>query len=390
MRLIGTIDNEKNARIFSAFLKRQGIEHQIEIKTDTDWGSPNYGTSQCRIWINEEDQVPEALKWYDFFLIHPEDALFSIPKPQIPIVQETSEPPAAVPQMQKDKSFKVQTWDKQPMGWVTRLLIVVCAGLLLFSDLLTPQIAPNIKNNLVSLYTSPIEKALLFDYPYRYELIDRYLTLYGAENSNQALPAESQALLNKINQTPVWQGLYPLFVSKEKSSVKAEIAATPMFEKIHEGQVWRLFSPALLHADIFHLFFNMLWLIVLGKQIEQRLSSWRYIIFILIIGIFSNTAQYLMSGPNFIGFSGVLCGMLTFVWARQTHAPWEGYQLNRMTYLFMLVFILGLAAIQLLSFFIEKSLSFAFSPNIANVAHLSGAFMGYLLGRTQIFNWRHS
>ena len=46
------------------------------------------------------------------------------------------------------------------------------------------------------------------------------------------------------------------------------------------------FFPILLHADIFHLFFNMLWLIVLGKQIEQRLKTGRYVLFILLIAMY--------------------------------------------------------------------------------------------------------
>lgn len=134
----------------------------------------------------------------------------------------------------------------------------------------------------------------------------------------------------------------------------------------------------------------MLWLIVLGKQLEQRIKPWRYILFILFIAIISNTAQYLMSGPNFIGFSGVLCGMLAFIWVRQKTAAWEGYQIDRMTLIFMLIFILSMTGIQLLSFLLEKSLDWAISPNIANMAHLTGGLTGYILGRLNFFSWRHA
>jgi GlpG protein len=134
----------------------------------------------------------------------------------------------------------------------------------------------------------------------------------------------------------------------------------------------------------------MLWLIVLGKQIEQRLQPWRYGLFILITAIISNTAQYLMSGPNFIGFSGVLVGMLTFIWVRQKIAAWEGYQIDRLTLIFMLIFVISMAAIQVLSFLAEKSFEFAFSPNIANMAHLIGGLVGYFLGRLNFFSWRHT
>ncbi len=218
-------------------------------------------------------------------------------------------------------------------------------------------------------------------------MIDRFILLYGTDEieTNHEIPQEGKVLLKKIKETPVWQGIYSILLDKDDQTMESKLKEVPLFEKIRQGQIWRLFTPALLHADIFHLFFNMLWLIVLGKQIEQHLTSARYILFLLIVGIFSNTMQYLTSGPNFIGFSGVLCGMLTFIWARQTHAPWEGYQLNRMTYLFMMIFITGMALMQFISFFLDKSFGLNVSLNIANTAHLSGAFLGWLMWEIKFF-----
>jgi GlpG protein len=241
------------------------------------------------------------------------------------------------------------------------------------------------------LFTSPVEKALLFDYPKFYELINRFVNLYGYEELEKqtSLPAEGQSLLHKINQTPFWPGYYHLLLKGGWHAAETGLATYPTFEKIREGQFWRLFTPCLLHADLFHIFFNMLWLIVLGKQMEQRLSPLRYLIFILTIGIISNTAQYLISGPNFIGFSGILCGMLAFIWMRQKRAAWEGYQIDRLTLIFMLLFIMSMAGIQLLSFILEKSFALAFSPNIANMAHLTGGVMGFIFGSLSFFSWRH-
>lgn len=392
MRIIGSLDSEKKALDFSHFLKRQGIDHQIDVKINKDWGSPDYGITNCDIWIHEEDQFPEALKWYNQFLENPDDPLFAPPQPP----SKESPGTISIPPLGKRSgsgptiSNQIAGWEKQPMGWMTRSILIICALLLFFSELLTPLVTSNANTNWLNLYTSPVDKPLLYDFPYRYELIERYIQLYGSEEANHPLPPESKVLLNKIQQTPVWQGIYPILLNKRTKPLEEELNEAPLFEKIRQGQIWRLFTPALLHADIFHLFFNMIWLIVLGKQIEQRLSPLRYLLFLLFLGIFSNTVQYLASGPNFVGFSGILCGMLTFIWTRQKLAPWEGYQLNRMTYLFMIVFILGMASIQFLSFFIEKSLSISLAPNIANAAHLSGALLGFLLGRINLFNWRHS
>ena len=389
MRLIGTINHQTQGLIFSNFLKKQQISHQLEVKPDQDWGSLNYGLSESHIWIQDEDQVEKAKKWLDLFLEHPTDPIFStsqsiLTPPPIVGSGSSSEPP-----LQEKQMINPIPWAKQPMGAVTRILILVCSLLMVLSELLIPKISPHLKTKQFAIFISPVDKVLIYDYPYEYELIDRYIQLYG-EQRTQDLPAEANVLLKKINETPFWQGIYSLLLAKTDQLNQFDWSTMPLFEKISQGQVWRLFTPALLHSDIFHLFFNMLWLIVLGKQIEQRLSPWSYVFFLLILGIFSNTMQYLASGPNFIGFSGILCGMLTFIWERAKSAPWEGYELNRLTYLFMMVFIFGMASVQLLSFFMEKSFNMGFSPNIANIAHLSGALIGYMIGKTNIFSWRHS
>ena len=220
--------------------------------------------------------------------------------------------------------------------------------------------------------------------------MSRFIQDYGdvAGEGLQALPPEGSALLEKIQRTPAWLGFYTLLLQEGVQGAVSGLKEYPSFEKIREGEWWRLFSPILLHGNLLHLLFNMLWLIPLGKQLEQRLPSWRYLLFILIVAAFSNTAQYLMSGPNFLGFSGVLCGMLAFMWVRQKRAAWEGYRMDRLTFLFMLIFVLGLASLQLLSFFVEKAFAISLSSNMANMAHLSGGGMGWWLGRGQFFSWR--
>ena len=40
--------------------------------------------------------------------------------------------------------------------------------------------------------------------------------------------------------------------------------------ELWHGQLWRLWTPMLLHANSLHLFFNMYWLYVLGSAIEIR------------------------------------------------------------------------------------------------------------------------
>jgi len=388
MRLVGTLNDESKAMAFSRFLKTKGIAHQVETKKNTNWGSSEYGTIDYLFWIEDEDHWEEVKKWYELFLDNPQDPLFSTSGS----TQEHSNntPPENPPEA--PEFSKTTPWERQPMGWITKSLLGICIILFLTSQLWVPSIKVPERLAGLIVFSSPIDKALLFDYPKFYDLLDHFIKLYGVDDLEKTadLPPEAKQLMQKINQTPFWPGFYQLMLIEGWKGISQGFSEYPTFEKIREGQIWRLFTPILLHANIFHILFNMMWLVVLGKQMEQRLSPYRYILFILIVAVISNISQYLMSGSNFIGFSGVLCGMLAFIWARQHKAAWEGYQIDRATMLFMLIFILGMASIQLFSFILEKFFEQPFSPNIANMAHIGGGIAGYLLGKGDFFSWRHA
>jgi GlpG protein len=120
--------------------------------------------------------------------------------------------------------------------------------------------------------------------------------------------------------------------------------------------------------------------------VEERLSRFKLLFFILIVGVGSNVAQYLISGPYFLGFSGVVVGLVGFIWARQKLAPWEGYPLNRTTFIFVAIFVLGMFALEIISLLTAVIFAKELSANIANTAHIVGGLVGYLLGRTTFFS----
>lgn len=393
MRVIGTLNDEKKGLIFSSFLQQKNIANQIEIHPNTDWGSPDYGTSECKIWILEEDQVEEAVKWLRFYQSNPFDPLFNPEKPLSPYSAVPPPPPAAdnaAPSAAPGSQKETMHWEKQPLGWLTRFFIAICCLLLLLKEVVPlPFNVPQEASGL-SLFASPVDNKLLYDYPQFFELLNRFIGIYGFEavKDQAQLPNEGAKLLEKIEHTPLWKGLYSLIADGDFSLFMQGQLQIPLFEKIREGEVWRVFTPVLVHGDLFHLFFNMLWLLVLGKQMEQRITPGRYLLFILAVGILSNTAQYLMSGPNFVGFSGILCGMLAFIWVRQRDAPWEGYQIDRLTFLFMLIFIGGMGLLQFISFIMEVAFKINLPLNIANTAHIAGGIIGYFLGKLYYFSWR--
>lgn len=395
MRLLHTFKSERDARTFSSYLIQQQIENQLDIYKNSDWGSPEYGDIVCRIWIIDEDDMNAAHGHLEIFLANPDDKRFKYLKPEGSSFLK-SEPISPLPPIEKVSQTKLKQKPLaepkyRPLGIITFYLIAICT-IIFFASTMSRKPAEPFPSNIspTPLFSSKFEKNLYFDYPQAYEIIDKLVGAYGLEKviNPSTLPTEGKYLLQQYYQTPYWKGAYRKIVAYLRTPANPEPWIEPMFEKVKQGEYWRLLTPCILHADIFHLFFNMIWLLVLGKQMERRLGVLRYLLFIVLTGIFSNIAQYSMSGSNFIGFSGVLCAMIAFVWVRQKKAPWEGYQLLPSTVKFITAFILILAGVQVFSFFLEIMGQKGLSLPIANTAHLSGALVGFFLAQSNFFSWK--
>jgi len=136
--------------------------------------------------------------------------------------------------------------------------------------------------------------------------------------------------------------------------------------EIREGQAWRLLTPILIHYGIFHLLFNMFWLRDLGFMIEGQKGPWWLAILVLVIGIPSNLAQYMMAGPWFGGMSGVVYGLFGYVWMKGKYSPHEGMALHPHTVFYMVAWF---------------ALCFTgWVGSIANSAHAVGLLMGMAIG----------
>ncbi|MBX3378897.1 MAG: rhomboid family intramembrane serine protease [Phycisphaeraceae bacterium] len=69
------------------------------------------------------------------------------------------------------------------------------------------------------------------------------------------------------------------------------------------GQVWRFVTFQFLHANVMHLFFNMLGLYVFGPTVERYLGGQRYLAFYLVTGIFGGFLFLLLNLLGFIAYS---------------------------------------------------------------------------------------
>lgn len=138
-----------------------------------------------------------------------------------------------------------------------------------------------------------------------------------------------------------------------------------LFEICH-GQIWRLFTPFFLHFGIVHLLVNSIWIFIFGTLIEKRQGFLVLLLLVLAIAILSNLAQYVLRGPAFGGMSGVMSGLLGYIWMRGTFDPASGLRLDRS----VLVLAVFCALASILGLF----------QRIAQVAHAAGFLAGFLWG----------
>jgi GlpG protein len=145
--------------------------------------------------------------------------------------------------------------------------------------------------------------------------------------------------------------------------------------EIRHGEVWRLITPIFIHFHILHILFNMLWLRDLGSMIEGRQSSTYLLALVLVIAAGSNLAQfYFGHAPNFGGMSGVVYGLLGYVWIRGKFDPASGLFLHPSTVTMMLIWLVA-------------CFTGILGP-IANYAHLVGLMMGAAWGYLASLRYR--
>jgi GlpG protein len=367
MRLIGTIANENQAQKIILFLQSKGIDTQCEPAFEAATGYMDY-----HLWVINEDQFNEAKEYFLTFQQSPSDPLF-----------DAAPPIVIAPPKELSEEEPVEKRVSTPL---TFFFLGLSVFLFFWNGV--EEFSLQQRGFLMRPFAmTSIQAQLMYDLPAPFAAFQEILQKAEPDQTFDTLSRSMQSAIQTPAQTSYWQGIYKWLILKIKGQDTKAVEG-PLFTKIREGEIWRLFSPCVLHGGFLHILFNMLWLWVLGRPIEERIGFMKTFLLTLSAGIGSNAVQYLMSGPLFVGYSGIIMGLAAFIWMRQRLAPWEGYPLSRSTIYFLFLFIAAIFVLSLGSFFLQLFMKTPLVPNIANTAHIAGGIIGLLLARLQFFSAR--
>lgn len=140
---------------------------------------------------------------------------------------------------------------------------------------------------------------------------------------------------------------------------------------LSQGELWRLWTPAVVHFSLPHALFNALGIWIIGRSLEARAGSGWFALLVLLSAPASNLAQYFWSPHTlFGGMSGVVYALVgAAVVIRRWQPEWRDVpdSLLWLAVVWLLVCMLGVV-----DYFI--------AGGIANAAHIGGFAAGLLLG----------
>jgi len=135
---------------------------------------------------------------------------------------------------------------------------------------------------------------------------------------------------------------------------------------------WTFVTAMFLHADIYHLFFNMFALLMFGLMLENIVGPVRYVIIYFVSGIMGGVGYMLTASSSAIpavGASGAIYGIMGTLAIMMP---------------FQMVWIFGFFPMPMVVasvFWVLSGFLGLFAPgSIAHGAHLGGLFIGFLFG----------
>jgi rhomboid protease GluP len=81
-------------------------------------------------------------------------------------------------------------------------------------------------------------------------------------------------------------------------------------DQIRAGQLWRLLTPALLHANLMHIGFNMYALLSFGTGLERHFGHGRFLLLYVLGAFAGNVMSFLMTTADSLGASTAIFALV--------------------------------------------------------------------------------
>jgi GlpG protein len=379
MRLVGVLKTHHEAVLIQRFFKSKKLN--VFVDSAKDKQEPIY-----QIWCVDEDDFDKVENLMYEFLQDPKNPKFFVEKSIEEPLEEEGEDKGEDQDL-GEADFKIEkdnTRFKKPI--LTYLWILFSCVIFFIQINQEVQLVKKYGTVAIDLSYTPIEKAFLFEIPQGFTELFEFVQEKGikdAKDLNNLSEADKQTFQN-LQKTAYFHGYLDALEDPEYEKALKDKQFS-IFQELKKGELYRLFTPAFLHGSVLHILFNLIWIFTLMKQVEQKLGIFKTLILSLVIAAISNTVQYLISGPFFLGASGVVIGLACFIFAREKKAPWEGYTLSRMLIFFILAYVLLLVALSIGVFVFNLTSTKDFTFGIANTAHVVGGLIGFILGYLNVF-----
>ena len=339
MRELTTLSNETHARRLSAFLATEAIEAGFD-QENGEW----------IIWVHNDDDRDKAEQILSEFQSHPDHERYEAAERKVKHVFREAE--RLQKQVSKQKANLTKRWGGS--WWHCYPATYLMIGLSVLVSLLC--------TDWNAMKMGPLGPQLCNN-------ADSKLLLKLGVQTPVAFEQNGVKLLGYpvIPEFP-WENLnakvfMDVFVAKTKATVGA-LGIT-----MTSGQVWRPITPIFIHYGFLHILFNMMWLRGMGLGIEFVRGTPRFVALCLILAAISNIAQLFWSGPYFGGMSGVVFGLIGYVWMKGKTQPKLGIGLPQQTVVYCFLWLV-------------LCMTGALGP-VANAAHLVGFVAGILIGARQ-------
>lgn len=342
MRELTCLTDELEAQKLSAYLQVQGIDASTE-NDDDGW----------IVWVLNDDDRDKAKQLLQEYLDNPSDPKFENAERKVrSAIKEANRLRRANDRTEKlQKRWEGSWWHCYP---ATYIMIGICV------------VVSVIGTDWTKMQTSQFGLPALCN-----DRDSKLLDLLFIETPALVIPEpDDEGEVVYYDRNPDWPAKLT-DVSAVWESLTGKAAATWRATKrtVLDGHVWRLIGPIFVHLGVAHILFNMMWLRSLGGTIEYARGTRRFLLLCLIIAVTSNIGQLFWAGPYFGGMSGVVFGLIGYVWMKGRTQPKLGLGLEHrvVVYSFLWLFLCMSGAI----------------GRIANAAHLVGFIVGILIGARQ-------